>query len=105
MLVYPRPYCNCNGQHLLNKCPNLGSALCNTTTPATSEEDTHMAEAGDSEDNNNNKPIDSSNKPTEDDNKPIENGGKPIEDSNKPIDDSNKPINDEEKDPFVLLDG
>jgi hypothetical protein len=111
MLVCPRPCCNCNRQHLLNKCPNLGSALCNTTTPATSKEDTHIAEAGNSEDNDDdkpidggNKPIDGGNKPTEDNNKPIENGSKPIEDSNKPIDDSNKPINDKEKDLFVLLD-
>jgi len=49
-------YCYCNSPYLLNKCPNLDSALSNVD-PATSKENIEIAEAGNREVYASNTPI------------------------------------------------
>ena len=56
MLVCTYPCCYCNSPYLLNKCPNLDSALSNADF-TTSKENTEIVEVGNKEVYASNTPI------------------------------------------------
>ena len=56
MLVCTRPCRHCNSPYLLDECPNLDSAPSDAD-PATSKEDTEIAEAGNGEVHAGNTPM------------------------------------------------